>query len=159
MMSSTRRSTLQLSKVVDVHRSQSSCMKKVVRRERKFWQIANPRCRKRNPVSEIVIDNVILTADKERLPADSNSSFGNLCSPTSGIEARVSYVAYYYDAANRLTDSVDVGTDGGSSYSRPGSPASRSDTALVTHTDYDSAGNVYEVTDPRGIITQYSYDM
>ena len=54
-------------------------------------------------------------------------------------KARVSYNAFYYDNASRLTASVDVGTNGGSSYARPGSAPSRSDTVLVSSYGYDDA--------------------
>src|SRR5205807_1031593 len=61
---------------------------------------------------------------------------GSLGNPSTHPYARVSYLANYYDAANRLTDTVNVGSNGGSSYTRPSTPASRSDTALVTSTGY-----------------------
>ena len=48
-----------------------------------------------------------------------------------GHRARVSYAGYYYDASSgRLTATVDVGTNGGSAWTRPGSVPSRSDTVL-----------------------------
>jgi hypothetical protein len=50
----------------------------------------------------------------------------------------------YYDAADRPTDSVNIGTNGGSSYTRPGTVPARSDTVLVTQTKYNSAGRAYE---------------
>jgi YD repeat-containing protein len=76
-----------------------------------------------------------------------------------GVAARVSYTARYYDAANRLTDVVDVGTLGGIPYARPSTPPARSDTALVTSYQYDQAGRVNLVTDPRGIMAETEYDM
>jgi len=103
--------------------------------------------------------NVTLTTQRLRFDNDSTSSKGALGSPSSGIGARVYYTADYYDAADRLTDDVNVGTKGGSSYTRPGSVPSRSDTVLVTHTDYDVAGNAYKITDPRTLVTQDSFDM
>jgi len=103
--------------------------------------------------------NVIVTTTRDRFDNDSTSSEGALGSPSSGIGARISYVADYYDAADRLTDEVNVGTNGGSGYTRPSSVPSRSDTVLVTHTDYDSAGNVLDTIDPRDLMTQYTYDL
>jgi RHS repeat-associated protein len=78
---------------------------------------------------------------------------------TDQAKARAFYVASYYDAANRLTDRVDVGTNGGTPYLRPDSVPPGSDTVLVTHTDYDTAGRVAAVTDPRGLVTGTTYDL
>ena len=83
---------------------------------------------------------------------------GPLGDVTTGPKARVSYEAFYYDNANRLTDSVDVGTNGGSSYTRPSSVPSRSDTVLVNSTTYSDAGWVFSTLDPRGIETRYEHD-
>jgi hypothetical protein len=44
---------------------------------------------------------------------------GELNSQSTAPKARVSYVAIYYDLADRLTDTVDVGTNAGSAYTRP----------------------------------------
>jgi RHS repeat-associated protein len=98
--------------------------------------------------------NVILTTNRERFHDASTSAFGSLGTPTSGIPARVSYAASYYDAADRLTDSVNVGTNGGMAYVRPGTAPARSDTALVTTYTYDLAGRVQDVTDPKGIVAR-----
>src|SRR5205823_4717469 len=65
---------------------------------------------------------------------------------------------YYYDKADRLTDSVDVGTNGGGAWARPGSVPARSDTVLVTTQAYNAAGWVETTTDPRGIISKQFYD-
>ena len=73
-------------------------------------------------------------------------------------DARVSYTAHYYDAADRLTASVDVGTDGGFAYTRPDTPPARSDTALVSSDTYNDAGWVAQTTDPKGLVTQTNYD-
>ena len=103
--------------------------------------------------------NVIFQVSKERFHDDSSSATGELGDVSTGPNARVSYQAFYYDPADRQTDAADVGTNGGSSYTRPGSVPSRSDTVHVTSTAYDAAGNVQSITDPRGIITQYAYDL
>lgn len=57
---------------------------------------------------------------------------GELASAGTSPKARVSYVDLFYDRANRLTDRVDVGTNGGSSSAHAGSVPSRSDTTLVS---------------------------
>jgi RHS repeat-associated protein len=88
---------------------------------------------------------------------------GQLGSPTAGTLARDSYVSYYYDLANRLTASTDVGTFGGANapapYSRPSTVTpSGANTHTTTYT-YNDAGWVSQVTDPRGLFNQTSYDM
>ncbi len=100
--------------------------------------------------------NVILTADRQRF--DDATGTGALGTPSTGVPARVYFMAYYYDAADRPTASVNVGTNGGSAYTRPSSVPSRSDTVLVTSTGYNDAGWASSVTDPSGIVTETSYD-
>jgi RHS repeat-associated protein len=100
--------------------------------------------------------NVIETIYSQRFHNDTGT--GPLGDPTSGVEARVYYTTNYYDAADRLTTSVDVGTNGGTAYTRPNTPPARSDTALVTDYVYDAAGRVQDVVDPRGLKTRTLYD-
>jgi RHS repeat-associated protein len=100
--------------------------------------------------------NVILTITRQR--NHDESATGSLGNATTSPKARVSYVAAYYDAANRLTATVDVGTNGGSAYSRPSSVPSASDTVLVVSYGYNNAGWVSAVTDPRGLVATTSYD-
>jgi hypothetical protein len=57
-----------------------------------------------------------------------------------------------------LTAAVDVGTNGGSAWTRPGTVPARSDTVLVTEYGYNAAGWLEAVTDPRGIVGQTFYD-
>jgi RHS repeat-associated protein len=102
--------------------------------------------------------NVILTTNRQRFHDASSSLLGSLGTPTSGIPARVSFAASYYDAADRVTASVNVGTNGGIAYARPGTAPAASDTALVTTYTYDAAGRVQDVTDPKGIVARTLYD-
>src|SRR5437667_2308846 len=67
-------------------------------------------------------------------------------------------MASYYDLANRMTATVNVGTNGGSAYTRPASPPSPSDTVLVTSLAYTAAGFLDSTTDPRGIVEKNYYD-
>jgi RHS repeat-associated protein len=100
--------------------------------------------------------NVIETMDSQRF--HNATGTGPLGNPSSGIGARVYYTTNYYDPANRLTASVDVGTNGGTAYVRPATPPAPSDTALVTSYDYNSAGWVQDTIDPRGLDTRTLYD-
>jgi RHS repeat-associated protein len=102
--------------------------------------------------------NPILVADKQRFSNDTAAQTGPLGNPSTGPQARVYYTASYYDAADRPTADVDVGTNGGTAYTRPGTVPARSDTALVTSYAYDPAGNLQTITDPRGIVTRDAYD-
>jgi RHS repeat-associated protein len=100
--------------------------------------------------------NVLLRVSRERFHDETGT--GALGTPSSGVKARVSYNAAYYDKGDRLTDSVNVGTNGGSSYTRPGTVPTRSDTVLVNSQTYNAAGWVYETTDARGLINRSTYD-
>ncbi|MGH7222008.1 MAG: hypothetical protein ACRELF_02140, partial [Gemmataceae bacterium] len=100
--------------------------------------------------------NEIETIDSQRF--DNSTGTGPLGNPTSGIGARVYYTADYYDNADRLTADVDVGTNGGTAWTRPSTPPTPSATALVTTYAYNSMGLVQDVTDPMGIDTRTLYD-
>jgi RHS repeat-associated protein len=100
--------------------------------------------------------NIILQTDRERF--DSETATGALGNPNTAPLARVSYVASYFDAANRLVATVDVGTNGGAAYTRPANVPPVSDTVLVTSSVYTAAGWVDSVTDPRGIVQKNLYD-
>ena len=100
--------------------------------------------------------NVILVTSKLRFHDASGT--GALGDASSGVKARVSHNAFYHDDVNRLVAEVNVGTNGGSSYIRPGSIPSRSDTVLVTSYTHDSAGNLFSTTDPRGIESRNYFD-
>jgi RHS repeat-associated protein len=80
--------------------------------------------------------NVTETVTRDRFNTDSSTSYGALGTPTTGVEARVYYEGNYYDLADRLTASVDVGTNGGTAWTMPGSVPSRSSTVLVTSYSY-----------------------
>ena len=71
--------------------------------------------------------------------------------------ARV-YSASWYDDADRQEDSANYGTNGGSTFSRPSSAPTRSDTVLVTSTEYNTAGQAYKTTDPAGKESQSTFD-
>jgi RHS repeat-associated protein len=100
--------------------------------------------------------NVILVTLRQRFHDE--TATGALGDPSTSPKARVSYMANYFDLADRLTDTVNVGTNAGSAYTRPGTVPSRSDTVLVTSQTYNSAGWVATTTDPRGIVNDIFYD-
>ncbi|MBX9583069.1 MAG: hypothetical protein K2X87_22410, partial [Gemmataceae bacterium] len=100
--------------------------------------------------------NVLSVTSKERFHDETTT--GALGNATTAPKARVSYAGYYYDGADRVTAVADVGTNGGSAWTRPGSAPSRSDTVLVTSTAYDAAGRPQDVTDPKAVVTRTSYD-
>src|SRR5207253_916562 len=86
------------------------------------------------------------------------SGTGALGDASTSPKARVYYTVSFFDAADRPIADINVGTNGGSSYTRPSSVPSRSDTVLVTGYDYDSAGRLESTTDPRGIVQKNYYD-
>ena len=53
---------------------------------------------------------------------------------------------------------MDVGTNAGSAWTRPSSVPSHSDTVLVTSYTFDAAGRVYEVTDPKALVSRTEFD-
>src|SRR5579884_4311104 len=100
--------------------------------------------------------NIILVTTRQR---DHNTTqTGALGNESTSPEARVYYLAYYYDPADRLLDTVNVGTNGGSSYTRPSSVPADSATVLVTSLSYNAAVLVQDTTEPRGLDTRDSYD-
>lgn len=77
----------------------------------------------------------------------------------TAANGRVQMSATWYDDYDRPIESVQLGTNGGSSFARSGaSVAARSDTYLRTSTSYDSFGRVKDVTDVAGIINRTEYD-
>jgi RHS repeat-associated protein len=100
--------------------------------------------------------NPILTTTRERFHDE--TAAGPLGDPNTGPKARVSYQAMYYDAANRLIHSVDVGTNGGTAYTRPSTAPTSSDTVLVTDYGYNAVGWLETVTDPKGLVSKTFYD-
>jgi YD repeat-containing protein len=103
--------------------------------------------------------NVVFMTDRERFDTDSSSATGALGTPTSGVLARDYYSANYYDLADRLTASVDFGTNGGTAITSRPSLSALPAGFLETAYAYDSAGNLSDTTDPRGIQTLDFYDM
>ena len=103
--------------------------------------------------------NVLATRTRQRFhDATGTGPLGGPVS-TDQPKARVYYVGFYYDAAGRLTDAVDVGTNGGTVWTRLETVPTRSNSVLVTSTAYDNAGRVSITTDPRNLETHTTYDL
>lgn len=85
--------------------------------------------------------NVILTAAKQRF--HNENATGGLIDASTSPKARVYYSAAYYDAINRLTDSVNVGTNGGSPFNRPSSAPVLSGAGFESP-DLGSGGPAYQ---------------
>ncbi|MGH9205538.1 MAG: hypothetical protein ACRD1G_03105, partial [Acidimicrobiales bacterium] len=101
-------------------------------------------------------NNTIETITKQRF--DNETTTGPLGNITTSPKARVSYSAGYFDAAERETATVDVGTNGGTSWTRPTTVPTVSDTVLVTTDAYGPPGWLQDVTDPRGLDERTIYD-
>ncbi|MEA2736293.1 MAG: hypothetical protein QOE14_2744 [Humisphaera sp.] len=71
-------------------------------------------------------------------------------------KARVSFSASWYDGGDRQIATARYGAVSG--FTRPGVPPARSDTVLVTSTQYNDAGRPWSVTNPRGFETRTDYD-
>ncbi len=83
--------------------------------------------------------NAILVTTRQRFhdnPLTAQGVGGDLKDPNTLPKARVSYMAGYFDAADRLTDQVDFGTYGAAAFTRPTTPPVRSGTVLVTSFGY-----------------------
>jgi RHS repeat-associated protein len=70
--------------------------------------------------------------------------------------ARISYAASWFDGIDRPIAAANYGAIG--SFTYPDTPPASSATVLVSTTNYDEAGRVYQTADPNGIITQTTYD-
>ncbi len=95
--------------------------------------------------------NVIMTADFERDYGATDT--GALTS----ADARVSYVADWYDSEDRVIAEANYGALN-SAPTRPDSPPASSDTVLVTEQSYNDSGLVSTVTDPAGNEYAATYD-
>ncbi|MCA9171691.1 MAG: hypothetical protein KDB23_28685, partial [Planctomycetales bacterium] len=76
---------------------------------------------------------------------------GELTTPAgSQPRARVSYAASYTDAAGRQQATANYGTNGDVALTRSSTVPTRSDTILVTSTEYNDVGQAYKTIDPSG---------
>src|SRR5438270_496314 len=80
------------------------------------------------------------TTTRDRCHDETATGALSTATSTTMPKARVSYVAQYYDLADRLTATVNIGTNGGLAYARSAADPAGSDTVLVTGYAYSSGG-------------------
>ena len=67
-------------------------------------------------------------------------------------------MAYWFDEVGRQKAVANYGTNGDSALTRPDTVPARSDTVLVTTTEFDSAGQAYKTIDPAGREDRQEFD-
>jgi len=102
--------------------------------------------------------NAIQTTRYER--TSTTAKLGDLSVSWGAAQSRRTFVAQWFDKANRPTDVVNYGTNNGSNLTRPATPPApnTSDNYLVTHTDFDSAGRPYRSVDNKARIAETIFD-
>jgi RHS repeat-associated protein len=94
--------------------------------------------------------NIIETITRDRFGTDPTTSTGALGTPNTGVKARVSYTASYFDAAGRDVADINAGTFGGTAYTlRVVTSASAGSTTALT----DFSGSSSYIGDVIAIIT------
>ena len=95
------------------------------------------------------VGNVLQMTTRQRF--HNATGTGELTTPSgSQPKARVAYVAMYHDEIGRQIAVANYGTYGGATFDRAGVVPSRTDTILVTSTEYNDAGQAYKTVDPAG---------
>ena len=93
--------------------------------------------------------NVLQTTTRQRY--HNATGTGELTTPSgSQPKARVTYQATYHDEIGRQVAVADYGTYGGATFSRASVVPNRTDTILVSSTEYNDAGQAYKTVDPAG---------
>ncbi len=106
-----------------------------------------------NTYSETTYDN--LNRRYHDAPA---SELGALRTPSTAPKARITYSASWIDGVGRTIASADYGTNGGAAFTRPPTVPTRSDTILVSTTNYNDDGEVFSTLDPQNTETRFEYD-
>ena len=93
--------------------------------------------------------NVLQTTTRQRF--HNATGTGELTSPSgSQPKARVTYQAMYHDEIGRQVAVAAYGTYGGATFDRAAVVPNRTDTILVTSTEYNDAGQAYKTVHPAG---------
>ena len=93
--------------------------------------------------------NVLQTTTRQRF--HNATGTGELTTPSgSQPKARVTYQAIYHDQIGRQIAVANYGTYGGATFDRASIVPNRTDTILVTSTEYNDAGQAYKTIDPAG---------
>lgn len=101
--------------------------------------------------------NVIFQRVRER--DDNATGSGPLLESTgTNPHARVSYQAIYPDAVGRNVAAASYGTHGGTEPEWPTTIPDSSETCLVSLIGYNPRGEAFKSTDPRGTVTQQTFD-
>ena len=89
---------------------------------------------------------------------DADGTTGELGNPSTEPKARISYMAVWPDPLGQAKNIADYGTNGGSALSRPSTAPARSDTVLVTTTEYNTRGEMFQTKDPKGTTMYFEFD-
>jgi YD repeat-containing protein len=101
---------------------------------------------------------VIKTDARQRYHDAPASQLGSLRTPSTAPKARITYSASWIDGVGRTIASADYGTNGGAAFTRPATVPTRSDTILVSTTNYNDDGEVFSPIDPQNTETRFEYD-
>ena len=110
---------------------------------------------------DTILDQLEITYDSGNATQTTAYARKHTASGTGALTtttARAGYTTAWYDGADRQTASANYGTNGGSAFTRPGTAPSRSDTVLVTSTEYNTAGLAYKITDPAAREDRLEFD-
>jgi len=102
--------------------------------------------------------NLIETRQRQRYHNADDEETGPLLDPDNDPKARVTYAALYPDPLGRTQVSANYGTNGGTALSRPSITPARSDTVLVSSSDFNDAGELASTRDPKGLQVVVQYD-
>jgi RHS repeat-associated protein len=102
--------------------------------------------------------NLIQTTSYRRTPG--TALLGDLGTAWAVADSRRTFTAQWFDPANRITSFVDYGTNGGATFTRPGTPPAPSSslTILVTQYSYDTGGRQNDVHDNKNRLTSKTFD-
>jgi len=106
----------------------------------------------------VTIEGLVTFYDEASNITSTYSSQLNAGSTETSPNTRISFQYSWYDGINRPVGVADYGAPLGPPPSRPSVVPTRSDTILVTTTQYNDRGEAFSMTDPGGIETRTTYD-